>query len=573
MEQRQVAFFDGEKEETYQYTHCDSCHQDFPTDQQDSTQHPPVSSRSASPIRPEVNVRGSSKQKTDGNFTVPENIMQAGAVRKNGTDVTTFTSKRHGMTSQADISLQKAQDIVFRLPCKCGTLDPDKLLFIEDRDGHILARQCSHCQTCTGVDDSLSMEDLASMLEESRVKVDPCLNCGNDDPYEIGCVALECEQFILVCKICNSTYYDSHTQSESGCLAVPDEEKATVESDQWNTPHCAVCKNENDACFSVHFDEIAGVPVLIECLVCGQFVCLDASGTPEEEMGRGASQGTKFKLIGRPIGRRKLTNTCGLVPGDHIAWHQKLAYWHHALITKISRFDPNRMKVIHYTGPDQATGVVREEWHKISREHELYCIDYNASLPADEVLARARSRLGEKKYCLLSNNCEHFARWCKTGLHESDQVLSFHDAVKRIGQKGFAFSKALNRTTAEKVWSGQGHLNKGTRVATGLAASEAIGNIVVIEAKGMMRDVFRAYQQKQSGMISHDEYVNVCIKRASQGISGATGSIAGGFLGQAFIPVPVLGGFVGATVGSLLGESLGLLVGRKLVGNRHKNNR
>ena len=40
----------------------------------------------------------------------------------------------------------------------------------------------------------------------------------------------------------------------------------------------------------------------------------------------------------------------------------------------------------------------------------------------NEIVQRARSRLGEKGYDLLTNNCEHFARWCVTGEHESYQI-------------------------------------------------------------------------------------------------------------------------------------------------------
>ena len=31
-------------------------------------------------------------------------------------------------------------------------------------------------------------------------------------------------------------------------------------------------------------------------------------------------------------------------------------------------------------------------------------------------------QLGEKEYNLVTNNCEHFAIWCKTGVSESSQV-------------------------------------------------------------------------------------------------------------------------------------------------------
>jgi hypothetical protein len=42
--------------------------------------------------------------------------------------------------------------------------------------------------------------------------------------------------------------------------------------------------------------------------------------------------------------------------------------------------------------------------------------------PGDEIVKRARSRLGRKNYNLLTNNCEHFARWSATGEHVSFQV-------------------------------------------------------------------------------------------------------------------------------------------------------
>lgn len=37
-------------------------------------------------------------------------------------------------------------------------------------------------------------------------------------------------------------------------------------------------------------------------------------------------------------------------------------------------------------------------------------------------VARARSRLGEDRYRLLWNNCEHFVHWCLTGRSRSVQV-------------------------------------------------------------------------------------------------------------------------------------------------------
>ncbi len=44
------------------------------------------------------------------------------------------------------------------------------------------------------------------------------------------------------------------------------------------------------------------------------------------------------------------------------------------------------------------------------------------SFSPKETVARARSKLGEKDYSLLFNNCEHFSFWCKTGISKSSQT-------------------------------------------------------------------------------------------------------------------------------------------------------
>ena len=50
----------------------------------------------------------------------------------------------------------------------------------------------------------------------------------------------------------------------------------------------------------------------------------------------------------------------------------------------------------------------------------------------EETIQRARSRMGEEQYSLLFNNCEHFAIWCKTGLHESHQVDSLLGTLRQF---------------------------------------------------------------------------------------------------------------------------------------------
>jgi Lecithin retinol acyltransferase len=39
-----------------------------------------------------------------------------------------------------------------------------------------------------------------------------------------------------------------------------------------------------------------------------------------------------------------------------------------------------------------------------------------------EIVRRARSRIGENDYRLLTNNCEHFCNWCVNGVSRSAQA-------------------------------------------------------------------------------------------------------------------------------------------------------
>ena len=57
----------------------------------------------------------------------------------------------------------------------------------------------------------------------------------------------------------------------------------------------------------------------------------------------------------------------------------------------------------------------------VGRFSETFLHSHTLYSPEDTV-RRARSRIGERQYNLVTNNCEHFAVWCKTGLSESFQV-------------------------------------------------------------------------------------------------------------------------------------------------------
>ena len=65
---------------------------------------------------------------------------------------------------------------------------------------------------------------------------------------------------------------------------------------------------------------------------------------------------------------------------------------------------------------------------------QLYVREYGKCSDSDTVVGRALSLVGKRGYNLFRNNCEHFATWCKTGRHRSEQVKD--DVAKGVGVPG-----------------------------------------------------------------------------------------------------------------------------------------
>jgi len=79
---------------------------------------------------------------------------------------------------------------------------------------------------------------------------------------------------------------------------------------------------------------------------------------------------------------------------------------------------------------------------------------------AQEIVSRARSRLGEDDYRILTNNCEHFCEWCVRGEHRSYQVERLMRRMRLL--------RALSGSRLG-AWSGCG-TGAGSAVTTGDAA-------------------------------------------------------------------------------------------------------
>lgn len=83
-------------------------------------------------------------------------------------------------------------------------------------------------------------------------------------------------------------------------------------------------------------------------------------------------------------------------------------------------------KVVHYAGfcrrwrPDPVEEVTL---FGFSLGHTIRILEHpSCTYSPQEIVDRARSRLGERRYRLLTNNCEHFSNWCVRGLSQSHQA-------------------------------------------------------------------------------------------------------------------------------------------------------
>jgi len=87
--------------------------------------------------------------------------------------------------------------------------------------------------------------------------------------------------------------------------------------------------------------------------------------------------------------------------GSHVITPRR-GYLHHGIYVGAG-------KVVHYAGLANGLPV----WIRFEARTRFNC---------GEVIRRAQSRVGERRYRLLTNNCEHFCEWCLRGESRSYQI-------------------------------------------------------------------------------------------------------------------------------------------------------
>lgn len=294
-------------------------------------------------------------------------------------------------------------------------------------------------------------------------------------------------------------------------------------------------------------------------------------------------------------------------PGDHISWHRRRLFWHHAIVTDVNA-EKDEITLIHWTRDESDRRIkIVSECSKVEKDNEglfnkMYRIDYPKDITkandTELVLARARSRIGDTGYNLFTDNCESFATYCKTGVAKSHQLAWLKGKVKEaVGNSVVMATRAsingackiLQSTVTVVKHTLPAVVNEVTGAAGNIIPAEAIehamkgsnwigaGIVIILESGFVIWDLSQAYGERKSGKTSRNDFIETAIQRVVEGIFGAGLAIAcslgpeliGCAIGSPLGPVGIIiggivGGIIGGAVGKVVGTALGSLLGKAI---------
>lgn len=112
----------------------------------------------------------------------------------------------------------------------------------------------------------------------------------------------------------------------------------------------------------------------------------------------------------------KATSLMDFSPGDIIDFNY-CGLAHQGVVVKVEYPESIKCDVVHYNyaGIWGTRSVVEETFIFNLSDQNLHVHDYNGHdiYEADEVVRRAKSRVGEQKFNTFTNRSSHLAKWCK----------------------------------------------------------------------------------------------------------------------------------------------------------------
>jgi hypothetical protein len=136
----------------------------------------------------------------------------------------------------------------------------------------------------------------------------------------------------------------------------------------------------------------------------------------------------------------------------------------------------------------------------------------------EETLERAINDLGRRGYSLFANNCEHWARWCRTGDSYSEQVFKFHHFIKQkaatlfIVDPGALLVKDLAIVGTESLGTFLSAIGSGLVLTT----VETISTVI---------DIRKKRNERRQGSLSEMAFKKYVVRR----ITSASGTVSNAF--------------------------------------------
>lgn len=205
-----------------------------------------------------------------------------------------------------------------------------------------------------------------------------------------------------------------------------------------------------------------------------------------------------------------------MAKGDHI-YVYCTKFVHHGI-------DCGDGTVIHYNGQ----AIIKTTITAFGSGKPCFVKHYGKCDSEDIAIQRAQSRLGESKYSLLFNNCEHFATWCKTGSHESEQVRNSGAATGGASGVGAAVAAGLGvvgATGAAAGLSGAGIMS-GLATVGGIVGGGAVAGVGILgAAPGLVTKVAMDQVLRDDEKSSNHEREARGFGRAMTTIGAAAGTV------------------------------------------------
>ena len=248
-----------------------------------------------------------------------------------------------------------------------------------------------------------------------------------------------------------------------------------------------------------------------------------------------------------PPACEEIKNIFHLQPSDHIKWNRVGGYDHHGIVTAVYPAI-SKVTVVHFK---RIKGIITVDTMDPFKMKDDVCrVNHKNSNSPDVAIHRAKTKLGTKGYNFVTNNCEHFAIWCKTGQHESWQSQS---GFVICGKTGAVAAGSITFNTIAAGLVSKNRTRFGSAIPVQVVRAICHLALIVMASTELMMFLIDIGKMVKNRRFDTEVFTKSSTRLMLSG---------GGILIALFIAGPI--GAIGGTVVGLLGLPLSVLVARLL---------